>query len=63
MNVIRSTAKNIYCPVIWPIPQEAKNVCAVSEYTAENMLALPCDQRYDAKDMKYIAKTLIELLG
>lgn len=54
--------KKIYCPVIWPIPKEAKNICAVAEYTAENMLALPCDQRYDAKDMEYIANTLKDLL-
>lgn len=54
--------KKIYCPVIWPIPKEARNVCRVAEYTAENMLALPCDQRYDAKDMEYIATALMQLL-
>ena len=58
----RLAEKNIYCPVIWPVPQEAHGVCEVAEYTANHMLALPCDQRYDQKDMVYIAKILDSLL-
>jgi dTDP-4-amino-4,6-dideoxygalactose transaminase len=60
----KTLAENrIYCPVIWPLPEGAQGVCAISEYTAEYMLALPCDQRYGKKDMKYISKTLKKILG
>ena len=55
--------RNIYCPVIWPVPQEAQGICDVAEYTAEYMLALPCDQRYSVEDMVYIAKELTLLLA
>ena len=54
--------QKIYCPVIWPIPQEAQGVCEVAEYTAKHMLALPCDHRYGVKDMQHIANTLNGLL-
>ncbi|MBE5756529.1 MAG: hypothetical protein E7342_01900 [Clostridiales bacterium] len=56
-------AKNgVYCPVIWPIPNEAIGVCEVSESIANNILALPIDQRYNEEDMKYIADTLESVL-
>lgn len=43
--------KSVFCPVIWPVPEQAKGICANSEYVAENMLAIPCDQRYTQEDM------------
>ena len=55
--------RSIYCPVIWPIPQQAKGVCANCEYTAGHMLALPCDQRYGREDMEHIAAVLKAALG
>ena len=55
--------RNIYCPVIWPIPQAARGVCETAEYTAKHMLALPCDQRYTTEDMEYIAATVKLLLN
>lgn len=54
--------QKIYCPVIWPVPQQAVGVCDVAEYTAKHILALPCDQRYNANDMRHIARTIIKLL-
>lgn len=50
--------QNIYCPVIWPIPAQAKGVCETCEATAAHILALPCDQRYSEQDMATIAETL-----
>lgn len=50
--------KKIYCPVIWPLPAEALNICSVSDYISEHMLAIPCDQRYTESDMNYICNTL-----
>jgi len=53
---------NIYCPVIWPLPNSAIGVCTVSEYISKNMLALPCDQRYGKSDMEHICKVLEQVL-
>ena len=50
--------QNIDCPVIWPIPAQAKGICETCEATAAHILALPCDQRYTEQDMAYIAETL-----
>ena len=50
--------KGVYCPVIWPEPEEAAGVCPVSRFVTEHMLALPCDQRYGGEDMDYIAGAL-----
>ena len=56
-------SKGIYCPVIWPLPEGAKGICPVSDYISSNMLALPCDQRYDPSDMDYIAENLKKAVG
>ena len=53
---------SIYCPVIWPIVPEARGLCEKSEYLAEHILALPCDQRYDSCDMEHIALRLKDCL-
>lgn len=50
--------RSIYCPVIWPIPEQAKGVCENCEHAAGHMLALPCDQRYGRENMKHIAAVL-----
>ncbi len=54
--------EKIYCPVIWPLPRLAKQICDVAEFTAEHMLALPCDQRYCAEDMTFISDKVMEVL-
>ena len=54
--------KKIYIPQLWP---EVLDYCkdnSVEKYYAENILPLPCDQRYSA-DMEYIAKELMEMMG
>lgn len=50
--------RNIYCPVIWPIPAQAQGICEICEATAAHILALPCDQRYTEQDMATITETL-----
>ena len=45
---------NIYCPVIWPLQDEARGVCGVCEDIAGHMLAIPCDQRYSLQETEYI---------
>ncbi len=54
--------KSVFCPVIWPLPEGAEGVCENSKYIAENMLAIPCDQRYSAEDMLTVAKAINEVL-
>lgn len=58
----RMAAKNVFCPVIWHIPPEAKGVCEICELASARMLALPCDQRYTTEDMRCIASALKEIL-
>ena len=52
--------QNIYCPVIWPLPDN--QVCKVSKEVADHMLALPCDHRYHGFDMKHISGVLKNIL-
>lgn len=54
--------KSVFCPVIWPLPEGAEGVCENSQYIADNMLAVPCDQRYSEEDMLIIAKAINEVL-
>lgn len=54
--------KGIYCPVIWPVPEEANGVCPVAHYTASHMLGVPCDHRYSTEDMKFIADEIVRIL-
>lgn len=63
-SVQKFMAENsVYCPVIWPVPEQAVGVCENCEYIAGHMLALPCDQRYGEADMEHIAAVLKAALG
>lgn len=50
---------NIYCPVIWPLQEKARGICAFSENIAAHMLAIPCDQRYSKKEIEYIGNKVL----
>lgn len=52
----------IYIPLLWP--NVLKNVTKDSiEYDfAENILPIPCDQRYDINDMESIIELLNKLI-
>jgi len=54
---------DVYCPVIWPVPEPAEGICPTAEYVTGHMLAIPCDQRYDEADMRFIARTLTSILN
>ena len=58
----RLAQNGIYCPVIWPVPQEALGVCEVAEFTAEHMLGVPCDQRYTPEDMAFIGREIMRIV-
>lgn len=51
--------KNIYCPVIWPKPQQIQDLDIESQYMYEHMLCIPIDQRYGEEEMDFIIKALM----
>lgn len=55
--------KGIYCPVIWPVPEEATGICPLAHYTADHMLGVPCDHRYSTTDMEFIADEIVRILN
>lgn len=50
-------ANQIYCPVHWPVANEKVRGLAPELYSSE--LSLVCDQRYDERDMRRIADTVL----
>lgn len=51
--------KKIYVPTLWPNVRVHEGT--IEKDLAENILPLPCDQRYTAEDMRYIIKSIEEL--
>lgn len=43
---------SIYAPVIWPVEDEKVLINDEVKYLYDHILAIPCDQRYDEKDMR-----------
>ncbi len=55
-------ARQIFVPTYWNnVIQTMKHETLEYQYAA-NILALPCDQRYQKEDMRVLAHTLLELL-
>lgn len=52
----------IYVPILWPNVLDETNSNAIEHKFAENILPLPCDQRYNESDMEYIAKIILKIL-
>ena len=51
--------EEIYCPVHWPIPKQINIDEYRNSYKIYNsVLSIPCDQRYDLKDMERIISVL-----
>jgi len=51
--------ESIYCPVHWSIPQQIDiSNYALSEIIYNNILSIPCDQRYNIKDMDRIVRAI-----
>ncbi len=53
--------RKIYIPTLWPNVLECER--SLEKDYAENILPLPCDQRYDLNDMKRIIDTIKQYLG
>ena len=50
--------KGIYAPVIWPVEDEGVLISEDVRYIYNHLLAIPCDQRYDEKDMQRIVDAI-----
>lgn len=62
-GVQRVLAQNgIYAPVLWPISERASQVCSTAKRFAEQMLAIPIDQRYDYYDMEELGSRINNIL-
>lgn len=60
MEIKRKLAqKNIYVATLWPNVLGLEGT--LEKDFAENILPLPCDQRYCKEDMKYIIETILSL--
>ncbi|MBU5416212.1 hypothetical protein [Anaerobutyricum soehngenii] len=53
--------KQIYIPLLWPNVKQDLNPTDIEYRLSDNILPLPCDQRYVTNDMDYIVKQIIEL--
>lgn len=51
---------DIYLPVLWPVSELITDMDKETKYIYDNMLAIPCDQRYDGKDMKRIVQKILQ---
>lgn len=50
----------IYVPCLWPDTLCRESTDTVAYRLAENIIPLPCDQRYDIEDMDYILEKIYE---
>jgi len=58
----RLIAKKIYIPILWPNIFEFDN-CDIEKDLANNILPLPCDQRYDKKDIESVISELVNYIS
>lgn len=54
-------AQKIYVATLWPNVLELGGT--LEKDYAENILPIPCDQRYGAEEMKYIASTILKIVS
>ena len=52
--------QHIYAPVLWPVSTKEILINSSIEYMFDHLLAIPCDQRYDEKDMEKIIKVITD---
>lgn len=50
--------QHIYAPVLWPVSTKDVLINSTIEYMFDHLLAIPCDQRYDEKDMEKIIRVI-----
>lgn len=57
------TKEHIYVATLWPNVVSEMPKDSMEYYLAENILPLPCDHRYDLKDMEYVARMVERLIA
>ena len=57
----RLQKEQIYIPLLWPNVKRDMSPIDIEYRLADNILPLPCDQRYVTDDMDYIVKQIIRL--
>lgn len=50
--------RHIYAPVLWPVNTKEILINTTIEYMFDHLLAIPCDQRYDEKDMEKVISVI-----
>lgn len=50
----------IYCPIIWPKPEQVQLIDDDTNYMYDHMICIPIDQRYGIDDMKRIISVVKE---
>ena len=60
LDVVREAAKKIFVPTYWKNILESCERDSLEYIWAADILPLPCDQRYGAEDMKYMAAVVRE---
>ena len=58
----RLAERGVYSQLLWPLKAKAKDICPVSKYLEEHMLAIPIDQRYDYYDIQEMGTIMKEVL-
>lgn len=53
--------KGVFAPVLWPISQDARNICPVSAMMSDEMLSIPVDQRYNYDDIEELASVVLSV--
>lgn len=55
-------ANRIYVPRLWPLEYHSDSI-PVEQRLSDNILPIPCDQRYGKDDMKYITEVILNSLS
>jgi len=50
------TTNKIYCPIHWLLPEEIPKKFTYPYFLSQNIITIPCDQRYSIEDMEMIAE-------
>lgn len=53
----------IYIPILWPNVLKESSKESIEYKYSKNILLIPCDQRYNLKDMEYITKNIKSKIG
>lgn len=53
-------SNNIYCPIHWLLPEEIPKKFDYSYFLSQNIITIPCDQRYSIEDTEVMVRKVKE---